>query len=80
MKSKYEKLFKARIGDKKIEIRKNKQEYILMYCKSTIKNFNKKAKRVNGNIESIIESCKELFDLNITKKQLSYSTSFMDIL
>ena len=40
MKSAYLRLFKAQIGDKNIQIRKNSKEYILMYCKTTVKDFN----------------------------------------
>ena len=73
MKSKYKSVFKTHIGNKVIEIRKNQQEYILMYCKSSIKNFNKKAKRIKeGSIRNIIKHCSDLFDLNITKEQLGY--------
>ena len=81
MKSKYKSVFKTHIGNKVIEIRKNQQEYILMYCKSSIKNFNKKAKRIKDNsIETILNNCKTLFNLNITKEQLGYSTNNMDVL
>ena len=77
MKNKYERLYKAQIGDKKIQIRKNHKEYILMYCKTTVKDFNKKAKLIkDSNIETIIECCKELFNLNLSKKELLYSTNF----
>ena len=77
MKSKYIRLFKTEIGNKKIEIRKNLKEYILMYCKTSVKNFNKKAKLIkDGNIEMIIKYCKDLFDLDLTKEQLLYSTNF----
>ena len=78
MKSKYEELFKTQIGDKKIQIRKNHSEYILMYCKTTVKDFNRKAKIIrDSNIETIIECCKELFNLELTKEQLRYSTAFL---
>ena len=77
MKSKYVRLFKTEIGNKKIQIRKNRKEYILMYCKTTVKNFSKKAKLIkDSNIEAIIKCCKDLFDLEITKEQLLYSTNF----
>tara|TARA_Y100000817_G_C16704084_1_gene476230 strand:- start:78 stop:323 length:246 start_codon:yes stop_codon:yes gene_type:complete len=77
MKSKYERIYETQIGNKKIEIRKNLKEYILMYCKSSVKNFNKKAKLIkDGNIEMIIKYCKDLFDLDLTKEQLLYSTNF----
>ena len=77
MKSKYVRLFKTEIGNKKIQIRKNRREYILMYCKTTVKNFNKKAKLIKkSNIEAIIKCCKDLFDLELTKEQLLYSTNF----
>ena len=66
MKSKYERLYKAQIGDKKIQIRKNRKEYILMYCKTTVKDFSRKAKRINdSNVETIIRYCRELFNLNL---------------
>jgi len=77
MKSTYLRLFETQIGDKNIQIRKNRREYILMYCKSSVKNFNKKAKLIKkSNIEAIIKCCKDLFDLEITKEQLLYSTAF----
>ena len=78
MKHKYERVYgRIQIGDKKIEIRKNLKEYILMYCKSSVKNFNKKAKLFkNTNIDVIIKQCKDLFDLELTKEQLLYSTNF----
>ncbi len=77
MKSKYVRLFKTEVGDKKIQIRKNRKEYILMYCKSSVKDFNKKAKLIkDSNVETIISYCKKLFNLNLTKKELQYSTSF----
>ena len=77
MKSKYERIYETQIGNKKIEIRKNLKEYILMYCKSSVKNFNKKAKLIkDGNIEMIIKYCKDLFQLDLTKEQLLYSTNF----
>ena len=80
MKSKYESLFKTQIGNKIVEIRKNQEEYILMYCKPTIKNFNKKAKRIkDSSIETILKYCRDLFNLNITKEQLRYSTNYMDV-
>ena len=48
-----------------------------MYCKATVKNFSKKAKLIKtSNIEAIIKCCKDLFDLEITKEQLLYSTNF----
>ena len=79
MKSKYERLYETQIGNKKIQIRKNSKEYILMYCKTTVKDFNKKAKLIkDSNIETIIECCKELFNLNLSKEQLRYSTAFID--
>jgi len=77
MKSKYVRLFKRKIGNKTIQIRKNRREYILMYCKTTVKNFNKKAKLFkNTNIDMIIKRCKDLFDLELTKEQVLYSTNF----
>tara|TARA_B100002052_G_C15876075_1_gene597047 strand:- start:2279 stop:2524 length:246 start_codon:yes stop_codon:yes gene_type:complete len=77
MKSKYQKLFKKEIGNKKIEIRKNRKEYILMYCKTSVKDFNKKAKLIkDSNVETIISYCKKLFNLNLTKEELQYSTAF----
>ena len=79
MKSKYLRLFKTEIGNKKIQIRKNRKEYILMYCKTTVKDFNKKAKLIkDANVETIIAACKKLFNLELTKKQLRYSTVFMN--
>ena len=76
MKSKYLRLFKTEIGNKKIQIRKNRKEYILMYCKTTVKDFNKKAKLIkDANVETIIECCKKLFDLSLTKDDLLYSTA-----
>ena len=79
MKNKYERLYKAEIGNNKIQIRKNRKEYILMYCKTTVKDFNKKAKLIkDSNIETIIECCKELFNLNLSKEQLRYSTAIKD--
>ena len=79
MKSKYERLYETQIGNKKIQIRKNSKEYILMYCKTTVKDFNRKAKIIrDSNIEEIIECCKELFNLNLSKEQLTYSTAFTD--
>ena len=78
MKSTYLRIFKAQIGDKNIQIRKNRKEYILMYCKTTVKDFNRKAKIIrDSNIETIIECCKELFNLELTKEQLRYSTAFL---
>ena len=78
MKSKYERLYETQIGNKKIQIRKNSKEYILMYCKTTVKDFNRKAKIIrDSNIEEIIECCKELFNLELTKEQLRYSTAFL---
>ena len=72
MKSKYIRLFKTEIGNKRIQIRKNRKEYILMYCKTTVKDFNRKAKIIrDSNIEEIIECCKELFNLNLSKEQLT---------
>ena len=72
MKSKYERLYETQIGNKKIQIRKNSKEYILMYCKTTVKDFNRKAKIIrDSNIEEIIECCKELFNLNLSKEQLT---------
>ena len=78
MKSKYIRLFKTEIGNKKIQIRKNRKEYILMYCNSSVKNFNKKAKLIkDSNVETIISYCKKLFNLNLTKQDLLYSTAFI---
>ena len=72
MKSKYERLYETQIGNKKIQIRKNSKEYILMYCKTTVKDFNRKAKIIrDSNIEEIIDCCKELFNLNLSKEQLT---------
>ena len=77
MKYKYERIYQEFVGDKEIQIRKNRREYILMYCKTTVKNFSKKAKLIKkSNIEAIIKCCKDLFDLEITKEQLLYSTNF----
>ncbi len=77
MKSKYIRLFKTEIGNKKIQIRKNRKEYILMYCQSSVKDFNKKAKLIkDSNVETIISYCKKLFNLNLTKQDLLYSTAF----
>ena len=71
MKIKYKRLYNAHIGDRKIQIRKNKKEFILMYCKETVKDFNKKAKLIkDSNVDIIIKCCKDLFNLNITKEQL----------
>ena len=79
MKNKYERLYETQIGNKKIEIRKNLKEYILMYSKTTVKDFNKKAKLIkDANVETIIAACKKLFNLELTKKQLRYSTVFMN--
>ena len=76
MKNKYERLYETQIGNKKIEIRKNLKEYILMYSKTTVKDFNKKAKLIkDANVETIIECCKKLFDLSLTKDDLLYSTA-----
>lgn len=76
MKSKYLRLFKTEIGNKKIQIRKNRKEYILMYCKTTVKDFNKKAKLIkDANVETIIAACKKLFNLSLTKDDLLYSTA-----
>ena len=78
MKSKYERIYETQIGNKKIQIRKNRKEYILMYCNSSVKNFNKKAKLIkDSNIETIISFCKKLFNLNLTKQDLLYSTAFI---
>ena len=72
MKSKYRELFKAQIGNNKIQIKKNHKEYILMYCKNTVKDFDKKAKRIKDiNVESIIKYCKELFDIELSKDKLA---------
>ena len=77
MKSKYERIYETQIGNKKIQIRKNRKEYILMYCNSSVKNFNKKAKLIkDSNVETIISYCKKLFNLNLTKEELQYSTAF----
>ena len=71
MKSKYESIYKTYKDDKVIEIRKNQQEYILMYCKSSIKNFNKKAKRIKDvSIKNIIKYCRDLLGVNITKETI----------
>ena len=81
MKSKYKRLYKTQIGNNKIQIRKNHKEYILMYCKTSVKDFSKKAKLIkDANVEIIIGACKDLFNLDITKEQLRYSTNYMDIL
>ena len=78
MKSKYERIYETQIGNKKIQIRKNRKEYILMYCNSSVKNFNKKAKLIkDSNVETIISYCKKLFNLNLTKQDLLYSTAFI---
>ena len=77
MKSKYVRLIKTQIGNIIIEIRKNRKEYILMYCKTSVKDFNKKAKLIkDSNVETIISYCKKLFNLNLTKEELKYSTAF----
>ena len=78
MKSKYERIYETQIGNKKIQIRKNRKEYILMYCNSSVKNFNKKAKLIkDSNVETVISYCKKLFNLNLTKQDLLYSTAFI---
>ena len=47
MKSKYRTYFKTKRHPKyNIEIRANKENYIFMYCKKSIKDFDKKAKRI----------------------------------
>ena len=52
-----------------------------MYCKTTVKDFNRKAKLIkDDNLDIIIKYCRELFNLNITKEQLSYSTNYSEVL
>ena len=47
MKSKYRKYFSTNRHSKyNIEIRCNKENYVFMYCKKTVKDFDKKAKRI----------------------------------
>jgi len=47
MKSKYRRYFKTSRHPKyNIEIRCNKENYVFMYCKKTVKDFDKKAKRI----------------------------------
>ena len=47
MKSKYKRYFKTNRHPKyNIEIRYNKKNYVFMYCKKTVKDFDKKAKRI----------------------------------
>ncbi len=68
MKSKYTILFQEQFNDTVIQIRKNNKEYILMYCKNSVKDFDRKAKRIRDiDINTIIKRCHILFDINITK-------------
>ena len=47
MKSKYKKYFKWNMHHKyNFEIRYNNEKYVFMYCKKTVKDFDKKAKRI----------------------------------
>ena len=47
MKSKYRRYFKTSRHPKyNVEIRCNKENYVFMYCKKTVKDFDKKAKRI----------------------------------
>ena len=47
MKSKYRRYFKINRHPKyNIEIRCNKENYVFMYCKKTVKDIDKKAKRI----------------------------------
>ena len=74
MKSKYTILFQQNQNNTEIQIRKNNKEYILMYCKNTVNDFDKKAIRIKDvDIESIIEHCKNIFDIELTKEDLNES-------
>ena len=47
MKSKYRRYFRTSRHPKyNIEVRCNKENYVFMYCKKTVKDFDKKAKRI----------------------------------
>ena len=47
MKSKYRRYFRTSRHPKyNIEVRCNKEKYVFMYCKKTVKDFDKKAKRI----------------------------------
>ena len=47
MKSKYRRYFKTSWHPKyNVEIRCNKVNYVFMYCKKSVKDFDKKAKRI----------------------------------
>ena len=46
MKNKYKTLFKYRYKGYNVKIKKNNSEYIFMYCKKSIIDFDRKAKRI----------------------------------
>ena len=48
MKSRYKTFFKFGYKECNFEIRKNKSEYIFMYCKKSIADFERKAKRIKN--------------------------------
>ena len=62
MKSKYKTYFKRSSMGYNIELRISKSEYVFMYCKKTIKDFDRKAKRIRSeSLFDIIKISLKLF-------------------
>jgi len=58
MKSRYKTFFKFGYGECNFEIRKSKSEYIFMYCKKSVTDFERKAKRIKN--KSLISLAKTM--------------------
>jgi len=62
MKSKYKTYFKKSFKEYNIEMRRSRSEYVFMYCKKTINDFDKKAKRIkNRSLLRLIKTIGRLY-------------------